>query len=110
MKYNHYLAKTTSENQELSDSRRSNYYSIIMFRSFVFIPFLPSRHTLFIGDGVTVGGFLRVGSYRVTACEVIVVDNEVMVIIDADRAGAVGVVEGAKGILYILYDRFLDLA
>ena len=110
MKYNHYLAKTTSENQELSDSRRSNYYSIIMFRSFVFIPFLPSRHTLFIGDGVTVGGFLRVGSYRVTACEVIVVDNEVMVIIDADRAGAVGVVEGAEGILYILYDRFLDLA
>ena len=33
-----------------------------------------------------------------------------MVIIDADRAGAVGVVEGAEGVLYILYDRLLDLA
>ena len=110
MKYNHYLAKTTSENQELSDSRRSNYYSIIMFRSFVFIPFLPSRQTLFIGNGITIGRFLRIGSHRITAREVIVVDNEVMVIIDADCAGAVGVVEGAEGILYILYDRFLDLA
>ena len=83
---------------------------LFMVHLHILIPSLPSRHTLFIGDGVTVDGFLSVGSHRITAREVIVVDNEVMVIIDADRAGAVGVVEGAEGILYILYNRFLDLA
>ena len=110
MKYNHYLAKTTSENQELSDSRRSNYYSIIMFRSFVFIPFLASRHTLFIGDGIAVGRFLCIGSYRVSACEVMIVYYDVIVISESDRAGAVGGVDGAEVVLYILYARFLDLA
>ena len=101
----------TSENRlQNAGFRRSTYLIYYCSRLLILISSLPSRQTLLIGNGITIGGFLRIGSYRVTAREVIVVDNEVMVIIDADRAGAVGVVEGAEGILYILYDRFLDLA
>ena len=69
---------------------------LFMVHLHILIPSLPSRQTLLIGNGITIGRFLCIGSYRVTACEVIVVDNEVMVIIDADRAGAVGVIEGAE--------------
>ena len=65
----------TSENRIISDSSEVFFYSIIMFRSFILIISLPSRQPLLIGDGVTVDGFLSVGSHRITAREVIVVDN-----------------------------------
>ena len=95
------LNTKTSENQIRILILRGRLFRIFMglfmVHLHILIPSLPSRHTLFIGDGIAVGRFLRVGSYRVTTCKVIIVDNEVMVIIDADCAWAVGVVEGAEG-------------
>ena len=63
---------------------------------------LPSCQAVLIGNGEAKSGFLREGSHRVTACEVVVVDDKVMAVINTDGTGAVGVIERAKGILDIL--------
>ena len=92
----------TSENRlQNAGFRRSTYLIYYCSRLLILISSLPSRQTLLIGNGITIGGFLRIGSYRVTAREVIVVDDKVVGIIDADRDGAVGVIKGTKGVPYI---------
>ena len=47
-------------------------------------------------------GFLRVGSDRIAAREIIVVNDKVVGVIDADRDGAVGVIKGTKRVPYIV--------
>lgn len=59
------------------------------------LPSLPSCQAVLIGNGKAKSGFLREGSHRVTACEVVVVDDKVMAVINTDGTGAVGVIERA---------------
>lgn len=92
----------TSENRlQNAGFRRSTYLIYYCSRLLILISSLPSRQTLLIGNGITIGRFLRIGSYRVTAREVIVVDNKVVGVIDTDRDGAVGVIKGTEGVPYI---------
>ena len=92
----------TSENRlQNAGFRRSTYLIYYCSRLLILISSLPSRLAAFVGYRIAVSGFLRVSSDRVTAREVIVVDNKVMGGIDADRDGAVGVIKGTEGVPYI---------
>ena len=92
----------TSENRlQNAGFRRSTYLIYYCSRLLILISFLPSRLAAFVGYRIAVSGFLRVGSDRVAAREVIVVDDKVVGVIDADRDGAVGVIKGTEGVPYI---------
>ena len=84
-----------------ADFRRSIYLIYYCSRLLILISSLPSRLAAFVGYRIAVSGFLRVGSDRIAARKVIVVDDKVVGIINADRDGAVGVIKGTEGVPYI---------